>query len=52
MTPPPPSATFSKSNDCKIQLSDEKTRRGERPRTSERDHVSFIIPKLLLFTMQ
>ena len=59
MTPPPPSATFSKSNDCKIQLSDGKTRRGERllnlvnhQRTSERDHVSFIIPKLLLFTMQ
>ena len=54
MTPAPPSATFSKSNDCKIRLSDEKTARGERSlspvnhqRTSEWDHVSFFIPKLL-----
>ena len=54
MTPSPPSATFSKSNDCKIPLSDEKTGRGERSlspvnhqRTSEWDHVSFFIPKLL-----
>ena len=33
MTPPPPSATFSKSNDCKIQLSDEKTIKKRRKAT-------------------